>query len=226
MRSSLTAYNPQFENFLFDEYEAGEAETYGEAESTGVFSPAQEMELAAELLELRDEAELDRFLGNLIRNVGQAAGKFINSPAGQALGGVLKGAAKNVLPNVLPLAGGALGGLVGGPLGAKIGSGLASMAGQALGLELEGLSAEDREFEAAKQFVRFAGETVKNAISAPPSNSLATVAKQAAIAAAQRHAPGLLLQGGNTQGGSDGPGQRSRSGRWVRRGRSIVIINC
>jgi len=40
------------------------------------------------------------------------------------------------------------------------------MVGKALGLELEGLSLEDREFEGAKQFVKFAGETVKSAVSA------------------------------------------------------------
>lgn len=49
-----------------------------------------------------------------------------------------------------------------------IGSNLASVAGSALGLELEGLSPEDREFEAAKQFVRFAGQTVSNARQADP----------------------------------------------------------
>ena len=55
-----------------------------------------------------------------------------------------------------------------------------SMAGKALGLELEGLNAEDREFEAARQFVRFAGETVKNAIDAPPSLNPVAAAKAAA----------------------------------------------
>ena len=49
------------------------------------------------------------------------------------------------------MAGSALGGMVGGPLGAQLGGSLANMAGSALGLELEGLSNEDREFEAAKQ---------------------------------------------------------------------------
>ena len=66
------------------------------------------------------------------------------------------------------------------------------MAGSALGLELEGLSNEDREFEAAKQFVRFAADTVKNAVAQPQSNPVAAAA--AAIQqAAQVHAPGLLV---------------------------------
>lgn len=219
MRNPMADYNPQNESLLFGEYEAGEAETYGEAEM-GVFSPAQELELAAELLEVSDEAELDRFLGSLIRKAGQTVGKFVKSPIGQAVGGVLKSAAKRVLP----MAGGALGAFVGGPLGAKIGSGLASAAGQALGLELEGLSQEDREFEAAKQFVRFAGETVKNAASASPATPPSAAAQKAALAAAQRHAPGLLQSNGMRSGPGEGMAQ-GRSGRWIRRGRSIVLIN-
>ena len=219
MRNPMADYNPQNESLLFGEYEAGEAETYGEAE-TGVFSPAQEMELASELLEVSDEAELDRFIGSLIRKAGSAVGKFVKSPIGRAVGGVLKSAAKQVLP----MAGGALGAFVGGPLGAKIGSGLASAAGQALGLELEGLSQEDREFEAAKQFVRFAGDTVKNAVSAPPATPASAAAQKAALAAAQRHAPGLLQSNGMRGGSSEGMA-RGRSGRWIRRGHSIVLIN-
>lgn len=108
-----------------------------------VFNESEVMELAAELLEVTNEAELDRFLGNLIKKAGSALGKVVKSPIGQAVGGVLKGVAKKALP----IAGGALGAYFGGPLGAKIGSGLASAAGSALGLELETLNQEDREFE-------------------------------------------------------------------------------
>jgi hypothetical protein len=99
---------------------------------------------------------------------------------------------KTAASNALPLAGTALGGFVGGPLGAQIGGGLASMAGSALGLELEGLSPEDREYEASKQFVKFAGETVKSALQAAPNADPAAVAKAAAAEAARTHAPGLM----------------------------------
>jgi len=105
---------------------------------------------------------------------------------------------------------------VGGPLGAKIGSSLGSMAGQALGLELEGLSQEDREFEATKQFVKFAGETVKNALSAPPNIDPATAAKAAAAEAARIHAPGLY-------GGATSPAA-NQSGRWIRHHGKIVLL--
>src|SRR5437660_717781 len=153
-------YNPQMETYetgpleLGGETEWGETEwgetewgetEWGETEWSGeaeVFSEAEVTELSGELLGITNEAELDRFLGDVIRKAGQALGKVVRSPIGQAVGGWLKGAAKSALP----LAGGALGGLVGGPLSAKIGSGLASAAGSAFGIEAE-MSQEDRESE-------------------------------------------------------------------------------
>jgi hypothetical protein len=209
-------------------FESSQFERETSGETTGVFNEHQEMELAAELLEVTNEQELDRFLGDLISRAGSAVGKFVKSPVGEAIGGVLKTVAKRALP----IAGGALGAWVGGPIGARIGSGLASMAGQALGLELEGLSQEDREFEATKQFVRFAGETVKNALTAPSEEvsglSAANaarggierafaIAKAAAAEAARVHAPGLL----NAQ---QAGGTHAQSGRWIRKGNSIVLV--
>jgi hypothetical protein len=50
-----------------------------------VFGETEQMELASEMLEISNEADLDRFLGNVIQRVGQAVGKFVSSPEGQAL---------------------------------------------------------------------------------------------------------------------------------------------
>jgi hypothetical protein len=192
----------------------GEFGWAGESES--VFSETDEMELASQLLEVQDEQELDQFLGGLIKKVGG----FIRSPAGRAIGGVLKGLAKKALP----LAGTALGTFVGGPLGAQIGSGLASAAGSALGLESETWSQEDREFEGAKQFVRIAGEAVKNAASAGPGMDPRSAAQAAVVQAAQTLAPGLLQSassaGMRPYGGASGGGHQ---GRWMRRGSKIVL---
>ena len=128
---------------------------------------------------------------------------------------MLKGAARRALP----LAGGAVGGYIGGPLGAKIGSGLASAAGSALGLEAESFMGEDREVEGAKTFARLAGDAVKGAVTAPPSAAPAAVAQAAVTAAAQKHAPGLLR-------GAPGAGRGAgHTGRWVRRGRNIILMN-
>ena len=139
MPSPLTEYNPEWETF------EAEASEWPGASGYEMLDESTELELAAELLAVTDEQELDQFLGNLIRKVGRTVGSIVRSPLGQAIGSGLKG----VIRTALPLAGGALGTLAGGPLGASIGSGLASMAGQAFGLELEGLSPEDRELEAA-----------------------------------------------------------------------------
>ncbi|MBL0407378.1 hypothetical protein JKG68_26010 [Microvirga aerilata] len=234
-RTSLE-FNPE-SNFEGNQFEYGQqewsGETYGETYGETIFNEADEAELANELLQVTNEAELDRFLGNLLSRAASAVGQVARSPIGQAVGGALKGVAKKALP----LAGGAIGGYFGGPLGAKIGSGLASAAGSALGLEAEFYEQEDREFEGAKQFVRLAGTTVKQAASAPPTADPRTIAQSAAIAAARQLAPGLLqaasgqsgmatssgLQLG-MQGGSRGSFGQGRVGRWVRRGNKIILF--
>lgn len=177
----LTDYSPQME--FADEFMNVHAEPQGV-----VLSENDETELAAEFLTINSEAEMDQFLGDFVHKIGHKIGKWVNSPQGQQLVGVLKGVAKTALP----IAGGALGTFVGGPAGALIGSNLASMAGSLLGLELEGLSPEDRELEASRQFIRFASQTVANALKADPRGDAHGVAQQAAREAARIYAPGLL----------------------------------
>jgi hypothetical protein len=199
-------YEDQENDFEFDGREFGET---SDMEADSPFSEVEEMELASELLAVSDEAELDQFLGKLMKR----AGKFMKSPVGRALGGVLRNAARQALP----LAGKAAGGFFGGPVGAALGGQLASTAGRTFGLELEGLSAEDAEFEVARNFVRFAGAAAANAAKAPASVSPSNAAQSAVAAAAQSHAPGLLRPSLNGVRGG-------RSGRWIRRGRKIVLL--
>lgn len=213
-------YSPELSNFEAEQYEFGEQEWSGEQEGEMVLTEAEEAELASELLEVSDEAELDQFLGKLLRRAARAVGSAVRSPIGQAVGGVLKGVAKKALP----LAGGVAGGFVGGPLGAKIGSGLASAAGGAIGLEGESYEQEDQEFEGAKQFVRLGADTLKQAAAASPAANPRAVAQSAAISAASKHAPGLLGTSGSTARTSTGTGTgRGRTGRWTRRGNKIVL---
>jgi hypothetical protein len=170
---------PEFESegFLFEQHEHGEGEVFGEAEL---------MELAGELLEVSSEAELDRFLGKLIKKVGGGIKQFANSSIGRAIGGTLKGLAKKALP----LAGTVAGGFF-GPLGAKIGGGLARVAANAL--EMEMLEAEDREFEGAKNFVRICGEAAKKALATTAPNTNPTAVAQKAVASVvAKYAPGLM----------------------------------
>jgi uncharacterized protein (DUF697 family) len=198
----------------YDEYEAEYEDEYEYAE--GVFDEAEEMELAAELLSTSDEYELDQFLGKLFKKVGRKVKKFAKSATSGSLGSIIKGAAKKALPIV----GGALGTVVGGPVGTALGSKLASGAGNMFGLELEGLSPEDQEFEVARRVVRFAGEAAKNAAEISPAVEPRTAAKAAAVAAAKKHAPGLLRPQPRMPSGIGA----ARSGRWLRRGAKIVLM--
>lgn len=230
-------YGQEMSGFEAEQFEFGQGEWSGEGGSNAMFSESEEMELANELLSVSNEAELEQFLGNFLRKAASVAGGIIKSPVGQAIGGVLKGVAKKAIP----LAGGAIGGYFGGPLGAKIGSGLASAAGNALGLEAEASSGEEREFEGARQFVRLAADTVNRAGQARGAGDPRAIAQAAASAAARQFAPGLLArsgsqlatqngggaaQGGMAQGGARGQGQggqRAASGRWARQGHKIVL---
>jgi hypothetical protein len=222
-----------FEEFETDtEQEPGEFEFEGaeefqqESDQESPLGEVEEMELAAELLEVSDEQELDQFLGKLIsKAAGAASGLagaargFLRSPTGQALGGLLKSTAKKALPII----GRGVGTYFGGERGGTVGSTLGKAAGQMFGLELEGLSGEDQEFEVARQFVRLAGSATQKAAQ---SGSRTPQAARAALAsAARQHAPGLLspsaLSGGisSTYGGG-----HARSGRWIRRGRKLIVF--
>jgi hypothetical protein len=217
-----------------------ELETYGEYTQEGTFSEAEEMELAAELLSVSNEEELEQFLGKLFK---KAAG-FIKSPIGQKLLGTVKGLAKKALP----ILGSTLGNVIAPGVGGVIGGKLASAASNMFGLELEGLSYEDQEFEVAKQIVRLGGAAAVNAARAPSSAPPDVVVRKALTAAAQQYAPGVLRpdssQYGNSRygglqfGGSPYGGQRygspqnggrrrcshNQTGRWIRRGNQILLL--
>ena len=214
----------EFENEDEYGYEfEGEEEWYGET-GDELFDEADEMELAAQLLEVSDEAELEQFIGGLIKRAGRALKKVVKGPIGSKLRSMLKGVAKRALPRVT----GALDSVIPGA-GGIAGNAIQSAAGQMFGLELEGMSAEDQEFEVARRYVRLAGEAVKQATDASPSVPPQQAAKQAIVAAAQQHAPGLV--NGSATGAATGAarangkpqGKRAHSGRWVRRGGVIIL---
>ena len=264
------ANEAQEQGFLGETYEAQEAqeqEFLGEIGQEAVFDEVTEMELAAELLELSNEDELEQFLGKLIKKAANVVGSVAKGPL-KALLPVLKKAAKVALP----VAGAALGNLVVPGLGGAIGGKLASAAGSMFGLELEGLSSQDREFEVARRYVRFAGAAANRMARTPTRVPIRNAVRSAAIGAARRHIPGLVRprtvaavssairqarQGGRrypvggrqpiygdavyapsyvnggapSSAGADGypddgggaPGF-SRTGRWYRRGRKIVLM--
>jgi hypothetical protein len=217
-----------------------ELETYGEYSQEGTFSEAEEMELAAELLSVSNEEELEQFLGKLFK---KAAG-FIKGPIGQQLIGTVKGLAKKALP----ILGSAVGNVIAPGVGGVIGGKIANAASGMFGLELEGLSYEDQEFEVAKQIVRFGSAAAINAAQAHPSAPPDAVAHEALTLAAQQYAPGVLrpasAQYGNSQYGASRYGAQpygaqqygaqqygrrhrcshNQTGRWVRRGNQILLL--
>jgi hypothetical protein len=202
-----------FESEAFGEGEQNEYQEYGETSDS-------ELALASELLEVTTEAELDRFLGKLVSGAISAVRSFAGSDAGRAVGGVLKSAAKQALPQL----GRAVGDVVspgrGGAIGQRAGQWAAGRL--ELGLQTEGLSAEDEEYEVARAFVRFANETARRAAQAPPTVPPQVAAQRAAVAAAQRHLPGLVgAQGAQGAAG----GSRGSEGRWIRRGNRIIVLD-
>jgi hypothetical protein len=234
-----SGYEREADAFEADSLEADsfefndESEFDQESEEELPLDEVEEMELAAQLLEITTEEELDQFLGSLFKKVWRGVKKI-----GKPLGGLLKKVAKVALP----IAGTAAGTFFGGPVGGMIGGKLASGATKLFGLELEGMSPEDQEFEVARRFVRLAASAAKNAQKVPPGAASPKAAKRAVIKAARRHAPGLLRRrrgGGGRLGkdtqepdtdGADNdmttPGSQRSYGRWIRRGRQVIIFNC
>ena len=201
------------------EFEGGDYEFEGMSAEGSPFNEMDEMEMAAELLEISDEAELDQFLGSLFKKASHAVGSFLKGPVGKHLGGLIKPLVKKALPMV----GGALGSFIPIPgVGTAVGTALGSAASNMFEMELEGMSAEDQEFEVARRVVRLAGEAAQQAAQTPPTVPPQTAAKSALVAAAQQHAPGLLRQAApSAVAGSSG--RHGRGGRWVRRGHTIVL---
>jgi hypothetical protein len=195
-----------------EEYSYDGLSTYGEQGAYGEVGDEEheELGLASDLLAITSEDELDQFLGNWIN-------KIAHSPVGHALGGLLKDAAGKVLPYIGKAVGGYIAPGVGGAVGQQAGQWVSSR----LGLEMEGMSAEDQQFETARAFVRFANDAAKAAAQAPSGVPPAVAAQQAFAAAARRHLPGLLrAQAGTPHGGRTRPPR----GQWVRRGKNIIIV--
>jgi len=206
---------------LFGEAEhEAEHEHEHEQEAESPLNETQEMELASELLEVGNEAELEYFFGRLIGAATRGIRNFARSSAGRAIGGALKGVARRALP----IAGRALGGMVGGPIGSSIGGALGNAASSLFELELEGLSHEDREFEVARQVVRLGAAAAARAARAPRGTPPVQAARRAFSSAARVYAPGLLRgrRGAHCHTCAGGRGRRGGPG-YSRRANGRVV---
>lgn len=164
-----------------------------------------EMAYGAELLEAGGGtgAGLAPFLAGLVARSGAAGRAALRMPLGRALMSALLQAATAVMP---------------------FSSKAAQQRGAAIfGLELEGLSPEDKEFALARHFIRLARELINSTLASGPlgpdvDRADAESRVQAALAqAARRHAPGLLHSAAQ---------QEPARGRWQRSGKRIVVLNC
>ncbi|WP_138733750.1 hypothetical protein [Modestobacter excelsi] len=182
-----------------------------------------ETEFALELLGVSTEQELDRFLGSLVDRAAGAVRSFARTPTGQTLTGI----AKSAIGQALPVVRQAVGGWARSGNGERGGGGAS---GDLLGLELEGLSQEDREFETAQALVRWTADAARRAAATPAQGPPARAAKAAAVAAAQHLAPGLApvlsrlpVRGADDSAPPARPGSQPQSGRWVRHGNTVVL---
>jgi hypothetical protein len=116
----------------------------------GVAFPAtaRSGELAAELLDVVNESELESFVGRLVAEAARDAGRRLTPDARRALVAELRSTARRTLPTLEVALGERS-----RPAGPA-----AEAAARLFGAELEGMSPEDRDFEIARQFVRFSHE--------------------------------------------------------------------
>lgn len=197
-----------------------EASQYGEYEFEGElpggtydrpFSEAELDELAMELLQVRDEQELDQFLGALLSKAASAIGKFVRSPAGNALKGILK----NAISSAVPVLGGVVSSLIpAGGAGSDVGAAIKSE------LEYEGVPTENRDVEAAKKVIEVGG-TAAQQVAAMPPNAPPQAAVDAVQSAAQQQG---VATGPPAPPAGAPPDPGATSGQWYRRGRTIVIV--
>jgi hypothetical protein len=148
-----------------------------------------DIELSSRLLDVTNEAELGGFLRRLVGEVAQRTGSQLTPDAARGLVARLAQTAVQTVPTLNAVIG------AGGPAGTWQRESPVTVASRVFGLELEGLSAEDRDYEIARQFVRFAQATA-----------------EATTEATGRHPS------------AHGPVGTAPSGRWVRRGNTIVLI--
>jgi hypothetical protein len=150
-------------------------------------SELQEMELAAEALEILGNEELEEFVGNVLGSVAAGAGAAIRPAVARQLGGILAGVAPAGLP-----AGRALSSLTTPGPGTVVGSKLGWMIDRVLELELEGMDREDAALERARRYVGLVTTSARHAALAPRGAPPHLVVQSALGQALAEHVPDLL----------------------------------
>ena len=143
------------------------------ADRAALTAETDETEQAAELLDAAQRRSISAWLAQRLRCAANATGRALNPAVQAELIRWLERAARLALPASNPAS-----------------PGTAERAERFFGIELEGLSAEDQEFEIARRFVRLTTEAARRAAPAPSTWTAAAAAGRAMAQAARRHAPG------------------------------------
>lgn len=198
---------------------------YGQATGalSGELTEPQELALAAEVLEISNEEELEQFLGDLWNATKAAASSAYNSDVVRAAIPGLKAVGTAVLPK----AAGWLADRYAPGTGGIASAGVQAAVDQWLKEELEGLSGEDREYEVARRYIRFVNDALRRTAQVPDRVPPRVAAQVVLRDAAREHVPGVVpflaqLEDGGTVSGGDGV-EAAASGSWTRQGSSIVI---
>jgi hypothetical protein len=185
MNRMLLGYNPDF-----DIFEDGSSVATSPGHEVSLLD-TDRTEAATELLEVAGRPALPALLARLLRNAAQAAGGSVDRAVEGELVRLLQRAARVALPAASPTA--------------RDG---ATQASRFFGIELEGLSPEDQEFESARRFVQLIEAAAGDAAVASQRLPPAIAAWLAVSRAAKRFAPGWLAAQ-RTPPGAAGPQHRS-----------------
>jgi uncharacterized protein (DUF697 family) len=222
-------------------------------ELTGELHETQEMELATELLEIQSEEELEQFLGKLIGGAVKGIGNFARSTVGKSILGGLKGIAKTALPWVGGALGSfvapGLGTVVGRQLG-SMASRLFELELETMGEQEAEFEVARRIVRFGTAAARNAAAAPRTAPPRAVARAALTTAARRHAPGLVRGIPyggphggprlprrpvprgGVAYgygpyadtyDGDGSGGGYDDGGGSGRAGRWVRRGRKIVL---
>ena len=194
------------------------ADGYGgsaETDRTASMTWTDDDEMADMLLGVEDDAELDAFIGDIMRKAVSTSRRALRSDVGRSLRRLAKDAVVAAAKKGIPQLDKAIGRHLSGTTGARIGQSLASTAVPWLGTNGSepSVSVSDSEREVAKTLVRFVSDATTQATAAPAELQAPRAAIVAATAAARRSSNSAVPAAEGSR----------RSGTWVRRGNRIVI---
>jgi hypothetical protein len=172
MNRLLLGYNPDF-----DAFDTAEPMTrVSPRRNPLVLNNVDTMSLSIDLLEVGTSSQLGSAIRRIVRRAGEAVNRPLNEAAVAELSDLLEVAARYALPKQPP--------------SMAPNTTDARARGRFFGLELEGLSPEDQEFETAKAFVRLASEATRQATLIARHLTPRAAANAAVAHSARRYAPG------------------------------------